>query len=73
MILAEKKTRGSIKPVPVKFKACSKFFASRVVNIWNSLPNNAVGSENVSIFKNIMSKINFSKYLVQQFDNFSIK
>ena len=57
-----------IKSVVAKSKVRYNFFTCRVVNIWNSLPNEAVCSSSVNTFMNCIKQINFSKFLIQKFD-----
>jgi Reverse transcriptase (RNA-dependent DNA polymerase)/Endonuclease-reverse transcriptase len=67
----QNKTRGNklkIKPNKAKTNARFSFFSSRIIKIWNSLPNDAVCSANLYVFKNYISKMNLSKFLIQQFD-----
>ncbi|MFZ2537931.1 MAG: reverse transcriptase family protein, partial [Oscillospiraceae bacterium] len=40
------------------------FFASRVINSWNSLPDKIVSSPNTQSFKNKLSKFDLSKHLI---------
>ena len=37
------------------------FFANRVINIWNSLPDHIVASPSVACFKRKLSKMNFNE------------
>ena len=65
------RTRGNMYKIKLTFaksKARFNFFASRVVNIWNSLPNIVVCSENIFEFKKRICVIDFSKFLILQCD-----
>ncbi len=39
------------------------FFANRVVDVWNSLPNPVVTASSLVAFKGLINKIDFSKFL----------
>ena len=55
----ESKTRGHIYKLTKKSTNTSKFahfFTNRIVNIWNSLPDLVVYSENTNSFKNRLDK-----------------
>ena len=45
-----------------RINARCSFFAERVVNIWNSLPN-TVYLSNVARFKRTVKEVNFSKFV----------
>ena len=50
--------------LPVSRVDCRKYiFAVKVVNIWNSLPNDFVLSNNSTIFKNKLKLVNLNDYL----------
>ena len=64
-------TRGNkfkLKLVQVKSKARFNFFASRVVNVWNSLPDSAVCATSAYAFSKCINNLCFSKFLILQFD-----
>jgi ribonuclease P/MRP protein subunit RPP40 len=68
-------TRGNkykIMLVQAKAMARYNFFASRVVNVWNSLQDDAVCLPCINSFKNHIIKINFSTFLLQSFDTVSV-
>ena len=40
------------------------FFSERVIDIWNSLPSNAVDFTSLASFKRYINSFDFSQYLV---------
>jgi len=43
------------------------FFSNRVINIWNSLPDNIVAAISIARFKRSLNEFDFSHFLHQQF------
>jgi len=74
--IPEEDSRDDIQGLPVKRvpkfnSTCRQFFFSiRVVKVWNALPASCVNSTSLLSFKNNIRKINLSKFLCNDFDNF---
>jgi hypothetical protein len=52
-------------PYRVKLDSAKYFFANRVISVWNSLPDNVVGSANIKIFKKRLEKVDLSQYCTE--------
>ena len=60
-----RQTRGHNQKINCQFSRtnCRKyFFANRVVNIWNGLPENVVNKDTLQSFKKHLNEIDFSNY-----------
>ena len=52
-------TRGhnlKLKKFPFKTDKCKHFFTNRVINLWNSLPEEVVYASSLNMFKNKLDK-----------------
>lgn len=66
LTLSNRKSRGNSYKLTVnisRINARKHFFASRICDPWNSLPDDVVLSESVKAFKRQLFYIDFNKYL----------
>ncbi len=65
-VFSQSGTRGhDLKLYKSKFKHdfSKYFFANRVVDVWNQLPNSVITAPNINIFKGLINQTDLSKYL----------